>query len=405
MTRFRGGNGRGLRWGVILLAAAGLSAELRAQTRPATAAPRAQAPATPAPAVAANPAPATAGPQMLPMLTALPPNSRPGFARVLGNSLADAVDRAMPCVVVIKVRSSMERTIVNPDTGELEVVRPVQQGQGSGSFLTPDGYILTSNHVVDAPNAVLAVQTFDNQTYPGKIIGKDPKTDLAVIKVDPPPGKKFPVLVPFDSEKLRIGEIVIALGAPLGLDRTATFGIVSQKGRSAGQFAYENFVQTDASMNPGTSGGPLVNAEGMFVGVCAMIQTTGEGGGNIGIGFVVPSSMAYGIARNLILYGSDMPKSYIGFVPEQTDASEGFAPAGSASVVKVSKLTPGSPAEKGGLQVDDIIRKVDGHDTPTVQDVKKYMHPHAPGDSIRFDILRDGKALVVTVIAGEKQKE
>ena len=399
MTIQRSSVGFQARLGLGLMAGLLAAGRVAAQVRPAATA------ATAAPPPAATAAAAPTGPQMLPMLTALPPNLKPGFARVLGNSLADAVDRAMPCVVVIKVRSSMERTIVNPDTGELEVVRPVQQGQGSGSFITPDGYILTSNHVVNAPNAVIVVQTFDNQTYAAKIIGQDPKTDLAVIKVDPPTGKKFPVLVPFDSEKLRIGEIVIALGAPLGLDRTATFGIVSQKGRSAGQFAYESFVQTDASMNPGTSGGPLVNAEGMFVGVCAMIQTTGEGGGNIGIGFVVPSSMAYGIARNLILYGSQMPQSYIGFVPEQMDASQGFMPAGMSSAVKVSKLTPGSPAEKGGLQVGDLIRKVDGHDTPTVQDVKKYMHPHAPGDAIRFDILREGKALSVTVIAGEKQKE
>lgn len=353
------------------------------------------APAAPPVAAPAKPAAGPAGPAQ--------PAVRANFARQLGTSLADAIEKSMPSVVVIKVARFVKQAIVDPNTKELRSVEGMAIGQGSGSFLSSEGHILTSFHVVDGRKVEIAVATNDGKVHKGEIVGVDPKTDLAVIKIAVPEGTSYPVIETTDSDALRIGEIVIALGAPLGLDKTATFGILSQKGRDVGKLAFESFLQTDASINPGTSGGPVVDADGRMVGVSAMIQTTGEGAGNIGIGFVVPSSVAMKVARTLMTRGQ-MVRSFIGIAPEQMVPSQTPLPPGLSEAVRIAKVTEGSPADTAGLKTGDIVLKVDDHLTPTLHEIKKYMHTHEPGDVVKFVVVRDGKEVSIEVKAGEAPK-
>ena len=357
------------------------------------------------PSAPAQPAPAT-GPRAASAAPARPAPaaaSAGNFARLLGNSLAEAVDKAMPSVVVIQCLRFVERAVVDPTTKELKTISGRVPALGSGSIISPEGHVLTSNHVVEGKKVEIRVVTGDGQEYPAKIVGQDPKTDLAVLKIETPAGATFPVMEVFDSDQLRIGEIVIALGAPLGLDRSATFGIVSQKERESGQFEYEQFLQTDASINPGTSGGPVVNAEGRMVGVSAMIQTTGEGAGNIGIGFVVPSTMAMKVAKTLVAHGQ-MVRSYIGIAPDQVDPEKTSLPEGVTEAVVVRMVSPGSPAEKAGIQAGDLVLMVDDHPTPTVHEIKKFMHTHEPGDKVKFEIFRNGAKQTIEMTAEQSKK-
>jgi len=175
--------------------------------------------------------------------------------------------------------------------------------------------------------------------------------------------------------------------------------MVSQKGRSVGKLTYESFIQTDASINPGTSGGPVLDADGRWIGVSVMIETTGENVGNVGIGFVVPSAMARRVADILTRHGQ-MVRSFIGIVPEQMVPSGAPLPRGLSEAVRIARVTPGSPAETAGLRVGDIILRVDGHPTPTLNEIKKFMHIHEPGDRVKFDVLRGDEELSVEVVAG-----
>ncbi len=319
-------------------------------------------------------------------------------ARLLGNALADAIERAMPSVVTIRVARHVKRATVNPATGELEDQEGVMLGSGSGFFITAEGHILTAHHVVDGRKVQIGVMTHDGRTYEAKVVGTDPNTDLAVLKIQPPANGTYRPLEPGDSDRLRIGEFVVALGAPLGLERTATLGIVSQKGRNIGKLTFESMIQTDASINPGSSGGPVVDVDGRWIGVSVMIETTGDDGGNVGIGFVMPSSLARRVSEILVRHGQ-MVRSYIGIAPEQMTPDSTPLPAGLKEAVRIARVLDGSPAAVAGLKVGDIVLKIDGHPTPTLQEIKKYMHTHEPGNKVRFEILRDGQQMTVEVIA------
>ncbi|MCX7819368.1 MAG: trypsin-like peptidase domain-containing protein [Kiritimatiellae bacterium] len=327
-----------------------------------------------------------------------PPSER-NFARLLGDALAGAIERAVPSVVQVKVARHVKRAVVDPQSGELRDAEGVALGIGSGFFFDDQNRVLTAHHVVEGRRVEIVVQTHSGEVLPARLVGADPNTDLAVLAVEAPEGRRYPPLVAGDSDAVRVGEIVIALGAPLGLENTATFGIVSQKGRSVGKLTYESFIQTDASINPGTSGGPVLDADGRWIGVSVMIETTAENAGNVGIGFVVPSAIARRVAEILARHGQ-MVRSFIGIAPEQMVPSATPLPAGLAEAVRIAKVTAGSPAETAGLKVGDIILRVDGRPTPTLNELKKYMHVHEPGDKVRFEVLRDGTELTIEVTAG-----
>lgn len=324
-------------------------------------------------------------------------------ARALGTALADAIERAAPAVVQVVVARHVKRAVVDAASGELKDQEGFVMGTGSGFFFDDAGHILTANHVVEGRHVKLQIQTADGYTTEGEVVGTDPNTDLAVLKIRLPADRRIRPLEAADSDAVRVGELAIALGAPLGLKNTATLGIISQKGRDVGQLTFESFLQTDASINPGTSGGPVVDVDGRWIGVSVMIETTGEGAGNVGIGFVVPSSMALRVAKILAAHGQ-MIRSYIGIAPEQLIPSQTPLPPGMADAVRIAKVSAGSPAEAAGLKVGDIIVRIDGHPTPTLTEIKKFMHVRQPGDTVRFDVFRDGRELTIEVTAGAPPK-
>ncbi len=321
------------------------------------------------------------------------------FARLLGDALADAIEKAVPSVVQVKVARYVKHAVVDRESNELKDIEGVAFGIGSGFFFDDQNRVLTAHHVVEGRQVEIVVQTHSGDVLPARVVGVDPNTDLAVLAVEAPEGRRYPPLPAGDSDAIRVGEVVIALGAPLGLENTATFGIVSQKGRSVGKLTYESFIQTDASINPGTSGGPVLDADGRWIGVSVMIETTSESAGNVGIGFVVPSAIARRVADILARHGQ-MVRSYIGIAPEQMVPSQTPLPRGLSEAVRIAKVAPGSPAEAAGLKTGDIILRVDGHPTPTLNEIKKYMHVHEPGDKVKFEVLRGDSELTIEVTAG-----
>ena len=271
---------------------------------------------------------------------------------------------------------------------------PRQHGLGSGVVIDARGYILTNAHVV-AHSEEVKVTFVDGRTTPGKVVGVDPRSDLAVVKVE---GVGVPVAHFGDETKMQVGETVIAIGNPFGLDHTVTVGVLSAKNRAgfeSGQ--YEDFLQTDASINPGNSGGPLINLAGEVVGVNTMIAGLGTG-----IGFAVPSSMARPVAQQLIEHGK-VRRPFVGILmqemtPELGKSIGGGAPAKGALV---SQVQPGSPAERAGIKPGDVVQAVDGVATTSPRDVQRVVLGKRIGDQLDFALWRDGKNIHVTMTAGE----
>ncbi len=271
-----------------------------------------------------------------------------------------------------------------------------QRGLGSGVIIDSDGHILTNNHVVEGAGDI-TVRLTDKRTFSAKIIGTDPKTDLAVIKIDAS-GLKPAVLG--NSDKLRIGEWVVAAGSPFGLDNTITTGIVSAKGRSfIGGDTYEDFIQTDAAINPGNSGGPLVDLNGNVIGINTAIFT--RSGGYMGIGFAIPINMARNVMQSLIQDGK-VTRGYIGvgiqnLTPELAKSFK-YSGTGGALVGHVAKDGPG---EKAGLKQGDIITTMDGEHIEDINQLRNTVASKKPGTKIALKILRDTKEQSVTVSLGE----
>ena len=263
----------------------------------------------------------------------------------------------------------------------------VQRGLGSGVIVTEDGYILTNNHVIDDADEVY-IRTFDNRKIDAKVIGKDPKTDLAVIKVN---AKGLKPIVIGDSDKLRVAEWVIAIGSPLGENfaRTVTQGIVSAKGRAnVGLADYEDFIQTDAAINPGNSGGALVNINGELVGINTAIAS--RTGGFEGIGFAVPSNMARKVLTSLITTGK-VTRGYLGVSIQDID--DNLAKAMHLKVdegVLVGTVVEGSPAAKAGVKTGDVILDFNGTKVTSSITLRNSIASQSPGTIVKFRVLRDG---------------
>ncbi len=274
-----------------------------------------------------------------------------------------------------------------PEKGSKKGRTEVQRGLGSGVIVTEDGYILTNNHVIDDADAIY-IRTNDNRKIDAKVIGKDPKTDLAVIKVN---AKGLKPIVIGDSDKLRVAEWVIAIGSPLGenLARTVTQGIVSAKGRAnVGLADYEDFIQTDAAINPGNSGGALVNINGELVGINTAIAS--RTGGFEGIGFAVPSNMARKVLTSLITTGK-VTRGYLGVSIQDID--ENLAKAMHLKVgegVLVGTVVEGSPASKNGIKTGDVILDFNGAKVTSSVALRNTIASQNPGVTVKLKVLRDG---------------
>jgi serine protease Do len=271
-----------------------------------------------------------------------------------------------------------------------------QSGVGSGFIVDADGTILTNYHVVDGAQK-LSVTLSDGKSYDAKVIGRDQKSDIAVIKIDA--GRSLPAAQLGDSDRLEVGEWVMAIGNPFGLDHTVTSGIVSAKGRNIGQGPYDNFIQTDASINPGNSGGPLINLRGEVVGINSAIFS--QSGGNIGIGFAIPSNAV----KELLPQLRDKGKVVRGFIgasvqrvsPEIAE-SLGINPVRGALV---ADLVKGGPAERAGVKVGDVIVEFDRRPIKDSADLPQQVARLAPGSAAPMKIIRDGKESTLSVTVSE----
>jgi serine protease Do len=271
---------------------------------------------------------------------------------------------------------------------------------GSGVIIDKRGYIITNNHVVKDAEEI-KVTLYDKREFEGKVIGKDPKTDLAVVKIDE---DGLPVARWGDSDGLKVGELVIAVGSPYGLSHTVTSGIVSAKGRANVRITdYEDFIQTDAAINPGNSGGPLINIRGEVVGInTAIFSTTG---GYQGIGFAIPSSMAKVVLDSLIKEGK-VTRGWLGVtIQPMTKELAGQFDLKDEKGALVSDVIEGSPAEDAGLKRGDIIMEFKGKEVDSPLALRNMVAATLPGAEVDLKIIREGKEKTLTVKIGELPEE
>jgi serine protease Do len=276
---------------------------------------------------------------------------------------------------------------VKPAVVNVTSRRETGRGAGSGFVINTDGYVVTNNHVVEDSTSVM-VKLSDGRELTASVVGRDAKTDLALLKVD---AKGLPVLGLGDSAALQVGEPVMAIGNPFGLEQTVTTGIVSATGRVLGAGPYDDFVQTDASINPGNSGGPLINARGQVVGINSIIFS--RTGGSVGIGFAIPVNLAKSVFNQLAANGR-VERGWLGVtIQELTPAlvkSLGL-PDGRGALV--AEVTEGSPAAAAGLKQGDVIVGVAGHPVTRSSDLPSVIANIEPGHPVALSVLRDGKTL------------
>ena len=267
---------------------------------------------------------------------------------------------------------------------------PRQTGIGSGVIVTKDGFILTNNHVVDGADEV-KVSLQDGRDFTAKVIGRDPKSDVAVIKID---AHDLPAIQMADSDKVEVGDVVLAIGNPFGIGQTVTTGIVSATGRGgAVGLDYEDFIQTDAAINPGNSGGALVDADGRLIGINTAILS--RSGGNQGIGFAIPSNLAKDVMTSLVDNGK-VTRGYAGmWIQDVTPALAGEFKLKNNTGAIVSDVAPKSPAEKAGLKSGDVIVEYNGKPVTDSRHLKLAVARTHPGQTADVKIVRDGKSETV----------
>lgn len=272
-----------------------------------------------------------------------------------------------------------------------------EHGLGSGVIMTPEGYVLTNNHVVDGA-ADIQVTLADKREFKAKVIGADPKSDLAVLKID---AQNLPCITVGNSSKVQVGDYALAVGNPFGVGETVTMGIVSATGRSnLGIEEYEDFIQTDAPINPGNSGGALVNDRGELIGVNTAIIAHGSSG-NQGIGFAVPANMALNVMEQLVRDGK-VTRAYLGIVPQ--DVTPEIAKAlgeTNARGALVGDVSPNSPAQRSGLQRGDIIQEVNGKPIADSNELRMSISMMKPEANVNLRVLRNGVQQDVAVKLGE----
>lgn len=273
-----------------------------------------------------------------------------------------------------------------------------ERGLGSGVIVDPNGLIITNNHVVGKADEI-RVTLADKREFKAKLIGTDPKTDVAVVRID---ATGLPTIPWADSDKLEVGEFVLAVGNPFGLTQTVTLGIVSALGRAAGIAEYEDFIQTDAAINPGNSGGPLVNVRGELVGINTAIFS--QSGGNMGIGFAVPSNMAQSIMQQLVQTGK-VVRGWLGVsIQELTPELASQFGLGETKGVLVSDVMDDSPAKKAGFERADVIVEYDGKPMDSPTHLRNAVAQTPVGKKVAVKILRDKKPRIIEVTIAEQPK-
>ncbi|MBL9186221.1 MAG: Do family serine endopeptidase [Opitutaceae bacterium] len=322
-------------------------------------------------------------------------------------SYADVLEPAQKAVVsVYSTKIIKERIALHPlfrqffgDIPEQER-RSEQQGMGSGVIVTADGYILTNNHVIEGADKV-KVTLSDDRDFVATVVGTDPKTDVAVLKID---GTGLPMVTLADSDKLRVGDVVFAVGNPLGVGQTVTMGIVSAKGRSKlglldSVSGYEDFIQTDAAINMGNSGGALVDARGRLVGINSAIISPSRG--NIGIGLAIPVNLARFVLDSLATSGT-VARGHLGVSSETVtaDVAEQLGLPRTTRGVVLTDVDPESPAERAGLKRTDVIVEINGHAVGTWEELRLLISQVAPGATASLKVMRDGEARTIDVTLG-----
>jgi len=327
-----------------------------------------------------------------------------------GNSFAPIVKKVAPSVVKIAVTmKGANNPLANSDMdffrrffgedgmkqmnpGRLRA--PMEHGLGSGVIVSPDGYILTNNHVVN--NATdIQVALNDGRQFTAKVIGSDPKTDVALVRIK---ADNLPALTLADSDKIEVGDVVLAIGNPFGIGQTVTKGIVSAKDRTTSGEMDEDFIQTDAAINPGNSGGALVDTEGRLVGINSAILT--RSGGNQGIGFAVPANLCRWVMDSLVQNGR-VDRGFLGVMIQNLtpDLATAFKLDRTTGAL-VGDVSPGSPADKAGLKSGDVITQVNGQPIGDASQLKLRVAQSAPGSKVQLDVNRNGESKTFEVMLG-----
>ena len=348
-------------------------------------------------------------------------------------SFADVVERVSPAVVSVKVKANVQPTSDDgsgmfqgpddlPDNPQLREFfkqfrgfgsqdrrhdgkrfhrdhrsdKPRPVAQGSGFFISEDGYVVTNNHVVDEGTAFTVVMS-DGKELDAKLVGTDPRTDLAVLKVDS--NQKFTYVAFGDDSKARVGDWVVAVGTPFGLGGTVTAGIVSARGRDIGAGPYDDFIQIDASVNRGNSGGPTFNLNGEVIGINTAIFS--PSGGNVGIAFDIPASTAKTVVEDLIKNGS-VKRGWLGveIQPVTADIAESLGLQSQKGALVASAQDDG-PAKKAGVVAGDVITQVDGKDVDSPKELARLIAAEAPGKAVELSVWHDGKTETVKIDLGK----
>jgi putative serine protease PepD len=299
-----------------------------------------------------------------------------------GLSVAEIYARSSKAVVEITTSATQETPFGGQQQG---------QSQGSGFVYDDEGHVITNQHVVSS--ATSARVTFsDGETYDATVVGTDPSTDLAVLKVDAPASVLEPLALA-DSDGVQVGEGVVAIGSPFGLEQTVTTGIVSALHRqitAPNDFAIDDAIQTDAAINHGNSGGPLLDLDGKVIGVNSQIES--QSGGNDGVGFAVPSNTVKRVAEALIADG-EIEHAYLGVATEEPQNADGAG---------IAEVRTGTPADEAGLEAGDIVTAVDGEEVTSADELRQAIDSHQPGDEVELTVERDGETETVTVTLGTR---
>src|SRR5213083_1774554 len=322
----------------------------------------------------------------------------------LEEAFTTAADRVTPAVVNVSAVPRKQSTEETPERfreffGEefyerffRRRPREEARASGSGVLVDPRGYVLTNNHVIENAQDI-TVRLSDGRKFTAKLVGRDPKTDLAVLKVEAP--APLPAAELGDSDHLRVGQWAIAIGNPFGLDRTVTVGIISATARNrVGVATYENFIQTDASINPGNSGGPLLNLDGKVIGINTAIVAAGQG-----IGFSIPINQAKEVMRQLIASGR-VVRGWLGIaIQDVTDELAGTF--GVREGVLVAEVMKGGPAEAAGVRQGDVIVELNGAPIKEVPELQRRVAAVAPGQPVKLKVIRDRKPVTLAVTVSE----
>ena len=346
-----------------------------------------------------------------------PPPPAPVVVDGMRTSYADVVDKTSPAVVRIEsdIRAKQPQgqqldldDFFNfpgqPQQPQNRSQAPVQRGLGSGVIVSADGTILTNNHVVEGAEKITVMMN-DNKTFTAKVVGLDAPSDLAVLKIE---AANLPFLSLGNSDNVRVGDIVLAIGNPLGIGQSVTEGIISAKGRRTGlsDGSFEDFLQTDAPINRGNSGGALVNLTGELIGINSQILSSGgSNGGSIGIGFSIPSNMAKGVMEQLVASGR-VRRGLLGVgIQDVTEDNKEFFNLKDTKGVLISEVKPGSAAEKAGIKRDDVIVAINGEAIEDRNILRNKVAGTLPGTQITVRLVRDGKEEELPVVLDELSSE